>query len=73
MRSPHWGATGAKVEFQKRNKRRFYVCEEFELIKKKVRWMLVLEIRMQLNSGAELFGNVIVPYSELTSKYHIGA
>ncbi len=28
---------------------------------------------MELHSGAELFGNVIVPYSELTSKYHIGA
>jgi hypothetical protein len=28
---------------------------------------------MQLHSGAELFRNVIVPYSELTSKYHIGA
>ncbi len=28
---------------------------------------------MQLNIGAELFGNVIVQDSELTSKYHIGA
>jgi hypothetical protein len=28
---------------------------------------------MHLHSGAELFGNIIVPYSELTSKYHIGA
>jgi hypothetical protein len=28
---------------------------------------------LQLHSGAELFGNVIVPYSELSSKYHIGA
>ncbi len=34
---------------------------------------LDLKIRMQLHGGAELFGNVIVPYSELTSKYHIGA
>ncbi len=30
-------------------------------------------VRMQLLSGAELFGNIIVPYSELTSEYHIGA
>jgi hypothetical protein len=28
---------------------------------------------MQLHIGAELFRNVIVQYSELTSKYHIGA
>ncbi len=28
---------------------------------------------MQLHTGAELFGNVFVQYSELTSKYHIGA
>jgi hypothetical protein len=29
--------------------------------------------RMQLHIGAELFGNVIVRYSGLTFKYHIGA
>ncbi len=28
---------------------------------------------MQLHIGAELFGNVMVRYSEITSKYHIGA
>jgi hypothetical protein len=28
---------------------------------------------MQLLIGAELFGNVMVRYSEITSKYHIGA
>jgi hypothetical protein len=30
-------------------------------------------IWMQLRTGAELFGNLIVQYSQLTSKYHIGA